>query len=230
MKATRIFLFMSPLLVFVPAVIPVHDSVGIALVNYFYRGVLGAFPGNVLMAFLCYTYAGHLGREEWLWVLGSMRFPYLVPFILAFMPAKYGSAADQEQSRNAKQAPAKALAGAFETRFPLLSAYLSSKTPAVVAHARARMEPVPANFEFSAFVDKEGLNALVAAAEPKRFTLWMQPEEPGMRVFGAAMLDPGAMASFTKWLQEVAPQRKLATAVHPNEGPTKYFEYYPGAA
>jgi hypothetical protein len=229
MKATRILLFMSPILLFVPPLIPVRDNLGLGLLNYFYKGVLGAFPGNALMAFLCYTYAGHLGREEWLWVLGSLRFPFIAPFILAFMPANYNSAAESERRLTARPSPGKGPAGPFETRFPLLSAYLSSKTPVIVAHARARMDPVQANFEFCACVDQEGLNALVAEAVPKQLTLWMQPEDPGMRVFGAGMVAPPAVDGVTLWLRQVAPQRKLATAVHPNEGPTKYFEYYPRA-
>jgi len=227
MRATRILLFMSPLLWFVPPLIPVDDNTGLTLLNYFYKGVLGAFPGNALMAFLCYTYAHQLGREGWPWIVGSLRFPFIAPFILAFMPAKYGSAADSQRRGSSRAAPAKAVAGPFDTRFPLLSAYVGSKTPDIGADARARMEPVKANFEFSAFVDQEGLNALVAGAVPMKLTLWMRPEDPGVRVFGAGMVAAAAVEGVTTWLRQVAPQRKLATAVHPNEGPTKYFEYYP---
>lgn len=230
MKATRIFLFMSPLLILVPPLFNVNDNEGLGMLNYFYKGVLGVFPGNVLMALLCYTYAEHLGREGWLWVIGSLRYPFIAPFILAFMPAKYGSAAESEQRKNARNAPAKAVAGPFETRFPLLSAYLGSKTPAVGADARARMEPVQANFEFSAFVDQNGLNTLMASVEPQKLTLWTEPEDSGVRVFGAGMVDAQGVAPLTGWLRQVAPQRKLATAVHPSEGPTKYFEYYPTSA
>ncbi|HUI77265.1 MAG TPA: hypothetical protein VLY24_05100 [Bryobacteraceae bacterium] len=229
MKATRILLFMSPLLWFVPPLISVNDNLGMALVDYFYKGLLRTFPGNALMAFLCYTYAGHLGREGWLWVVGSLRYPFIAPFILAFMPAKHGSAADFEQRRTAKPAVSKAVAGTFETRFPLLSAYVGSKTPVVAAEARATMEPVEANFEFSAFVDQERLNALMAGAEPRKFTVWTHPEDSGVRVFGAGLVNAPSVADVTQWLRQSAPQRKVATAVHPNEGPTKYFEYYPQA-
>ena len=222
MKATRIFLFLSPLLILVPRLIPVQEHSGLAILDYVYDGALGLFPANVLMAFLCYTYAGHLGREEWLWVLGSLRYPYLAPFVLAFMPANFGSPAETEARLSGKPAATKAAAGPFETRFPLLAAYLSSKKPALVAHAKARMEPVNANFEFSACVDRTGLDTLLAAAEQKNLTLWMQPEDPGMRVFGAGMVDPPAVDGITRWLRQVAPLRKLATAVHPSEGPTRY--------
>ena len=220
---------MSPLLFFVPPLIRVQEHEGLMLVNYLYRGLIGGFPLNAVMAYLCYSYSGHLGREGWLWVVGSLRYPYIAPFVLAFMPAKYGSAAEMEQRRSARPAAAKGAGGSFETRFPLLSAYLSSKIPAVVAHAKTRMDPIKANFEFSACVDRQGLNALIAAAEPRGLTLWMQPEEPGMRVFGAGMVAPPDIEGITRWLQQVAPLRKLATAVHPNEGPTRYFEYHPRA-
>src|SRR5271165_2453156 len=108
MKATRILLFLSPLLLFVPPLIPVNESTGMMLLNSFYRGMLGRFPGNALMAFLCYTYARQLGREAWPWVTGSLVAPFLAPLILAFLPPKYGSAADQQRRGYARPAPAKA--------------------------------------------------------------------------------------------------------------------------
>ena len=228
MKATRILLFLSPLLYFIPPLVPVDENnTGLFLLNYFYRGVIGVFPGNVLMCLLCYTYARQLGREGWPWVVGSLRYPFIAPFVLAFMPAKYGSAADEQRRGSARPAPAKAAAGPFEARFPLLSAYVGSKTQDIGADARAKMDPVKANFEFSAFVDQQGLDALNARAVQMKFTLWTHPEDPGFRVFGAGMVAATAMDSVTTWLREVAPQRKLATAVHQTEGPTKYFEYYP---
>ena len=229
MKATRILLFLSPLLWFVPPMIAVSDNTGMTLVNYFYKGVLGTFPGNALMAFLCYSYAEHLGREGWLWVVGSLRYPFIAPFILAFIPPKYGSAAELQRKASGLTAPAKAAAGPFETRFPLLSAYLGSMTPTIGADARTRMEPVQSNFEFSALVDHEGLNVLMERADPMKLTIWSHPEDPGVRVFGAGMVAAPAVADITNWLRQIAPQRKLATAIHPNEGPTKFFEYYPGA-
>ena len=58
------------------------------------------------MAFLCYTYAGQLGREAWPWVTGSLVAPFLAPLILVFMPAKYGSAGDQQRRGYARPAPA----------------------------------------------------------------------------------------------------------------------------
>jgi hypothetical protein len=68
MKATRILLFLSPLLWFVPPLIPMSQApLGLAIFDSFFNGLLGGFPGNALMAFLCYTYATQLGRESWYW-------------------------------------------------------------------------------------------------------------------------------------------------------------------
>jgi len=228
MNATRILLFLSPLLWFVPPLIPIDESnTGLFLLNSLYRGVLGTFPGNALMAFLCYSYARQLGREGWPWVVGSLRFPFVAPFILAFVPAKYGSAADEQRRGSSRPVKSKAAAGPFENRFPLVAGYIASKAPDIASDARARMEPVKANYEFSAYVDQQGLNTLMARAESMKLTLWTTTEDTGIRVFGAGMVDSPAVDGITTWLREIAPQRKVVTAVHPNEGPTKYFEYYP---
>ena len=229
MKATRILLFLSPLLWFMPPLIPIGDNTGLGLLNYFYKGMLGAFPGNALMAFLCYTYASQLGREAWPWVVGSLRFPFIAPFILGFMEPKYGSAADEQRRSNRRPAPAKAVKGAFEARFPLLAAYLANLDPAVGVKPRERMEPVKANFEFSAFVEASQFDAFVAGSAEKGWTIWARPEDPGTRIFGAGLVETKALEGATAWLRQAAPSRKLATAFHPPEGNTKYFEYYPSA-
>ena len=231
MKATRILLFLSPLLLFVPPLVNVNDSLGLAMLDGFYKGMLGRFPGNVLMAFLCYTYAHQLGREAWLWVCGSLIFPFFAPFVLAFMPAKYGSVADVQRRGGRREAPAKAAAGPFEKRFPLLAAYLATlpESTGLPVRIRARLDPVPANFEFSAFIDPGRLDGLMAGAAARQLTVWTNPEDGGLRVFGAGMVDKPAVESVTTWLRQAAPARKVAAAVHPAEGPTKFFEYYPSA-
>ena len=231
MKATRILLFLSPLLWFVPPLIRVDDNLGLTLLNSLYKGMLGRFPGNALMAFLCYTYASQLGREAWLWVVGSLYFPFLAPLILAFMPPKHGSAADLQRRGGRRLVPAKAASGPFETRFPLLAAYLATlpKATGLELRIRARLDPVQANFEFSAFVEPARLDGLLAGAAARQFTVWTNPEDSGVRVFGAGMVDTPAVDSVTTWLRQAAPQRKVAAAVHPAEGPTKFFEYYPRA-
>jgi len=181
------------------------------------------------MAFLCYTYAHQLGREAWPWVTGSLAWPFLAPLILAFMPAKYGSAADEQRRAGGRQAPAKAATGAFDVRFPLLAGYLASVSEATGLEARARLDPVQANFEFSAFVERAGFDGLLAGAAQRELTVWRNPEDNGFRVFGAGLVATKATESVTAWLRQAAPRRKIATAMHPAEGPTKYFEYYPSA-
>ena len=46
MKGTRILLFLSPLLWFVPPLVPVHGNLGLEMLNGFYKGMLGRFPGD----------------------------------------------------------------------------------------------------------------------------------------------------------------------------------------
>jgi hypothetical protein len=231
MKATRILLFLSPLLWFVPPLVPVDQNLGLEMLNGFYKGMLGRFPGNALMAFLCYTYAQQLGREAWLWVCGSLLFPFLAPFVLAFMPPKYGSLADVQRRGGSRPAPVKAVTGPFEKRFPLLAPYLASlpKATGVELRIRTRLDPVPANFEFSTLVDSGRLDRLLAGATARQFTVWTNAEDAGVRVFGAGMVPAPAIDSVTTWLRQAAPQGKVAAAVHPPEGPTKFFEYYPSA-
>jgi hypothetical protein len=211
--------------------VQVDQSLGLSMLDGFYRGMLHGFPGNALMALLCYTYAHQIGREAWLWVCGSLIFPWFAPFVLAFMPAKYGSLADIQRRGGHRIAPATAATGPFEKRFPLLAAYLGTlpKATGVERRIRARMDPVPANFEFSAFIDPSRLDGLLAAAAARKFTVWTNPEEAGVRVFGAGMVETPAIESVTEWLRQAAPQRKVATAVHPAEGPTRFLEFYPSA-
>jgi hypothetical protein len=229
LKATRILLFLSPLLLFVPPLVPVSDNTGLLLLDGFYKGMLGRFPGNALMAFLCYTYAGQLGREAWPWVTGSLLFPFLAPLILAFMSPKYGSSADEQRRSRGRAAPAKAAAGPFDARFPLLSAYLASVPEASRQEARERLDPVKANYEFSAFLDPAAIDGFIAGAASRQLTVWITSDDSVVRVFGAGMVDPASIDSVTQWVRQAAPKRKVATAVHPAEGPTKYFEYYPSS-
>jgi len=229
MKATRILLFLSPLLWFMPPLISMSQApLGLAIFDSFYNGLLGGFPGNALMAFLCYSYANQLGRESWYWVLLSLLFPWLVPFILAFVPPKYNSLADI-QRRGGRQMLTKAAVGEFDARFPLLGAYLPNLPEAARTEARARMDQVAANFEFSGFAGPDRLDAFLAGAAARAFTVWTNPESGGTRVFGAGLVEAKALPDINAWLLAAAPERKIATALHPAEGPTKYFEYYPAA-
>ena len=41
------------------------------------------------------------------------------------------------------------------------------------------MDPVPANFEFSAYVDPDKLDGLLAGAAARQFTVWTNPEDAG---------------------------------------------------
>jgi len=228
MKATRILLFLSPLLWFVPPLIPMDQApLGLAIANSLYRGLLGHFPGNALMAYLCYSYANQLGRESWYWVILSLRIPYLAPFILAFVPPRSGSAAEAQQIAAGRPVKTQAAKGPFEARFPLLAAYLPNQPEATRTEARARMEPVAANFEFCVFLGPARMDAFAAGAAARSFTLWSNPELGGARVFGAGFVPAKGLPEITNWLLAAAPEKKIATAVHRADGPTKFVEYYP---
>ena len=222
-------MFLSPLLLFVPLLVPVNDNTGLLLLDGFYKGMLGRFPGNALMAFLCYTYAGQLGREAWPWVTGSLLFPFLAPLILAFMSPKYGSMADEQRRSRGRIAPAKAAMGPFDGRFPLLSAYLPDLPEAARLGARERLDPVKSNYEFSAFVELGAIDGFLAGAASRQLTVWTTADDGGVRVFGAGMVETAAIDGVTLWVRQSAHKRKVATAVHPAEGPTKFFEYYPSS-
>lgn len=181
------------------------------------------------MAFLCYTYATQWGRESWYRVVLSLVFPYLAPFVLAFVPPKYGSAADAQRRAVGRPMRTRAAVGAFDERFALLGAYLPNLLEAAQTEARARMDPVPANFEFSVFAGPDRLDAFLAGAAARTFTVWTNAEAGGTRVFGAGLVKEAALSDITGWLLAAAPERKISTALHPDEGPTRFFEYYPGA-
>ena len=88
---------------------------------------------------------------------------------------------------------------------------------------------MPANFEFSAYVDPDKLDGLLAGAAARQFTVWTNPDDDGVRVFGAGMVETPAIDSVTMWLRQAASQRKITVAVHPAEVPTRFFEYHPSA-
>jgi len=228
MKATRILLFLSPLLWFAPGLIPVDASPGLMLLNDLYKGLLGKFPWNAIMAFLCYTYARQIGREAWPWVVGSLVFPFIAPFILGFMSPSYGSVAYEQHRSGVASPAARAAEGPFATRFPLLNGYLENLPKTAQAEPKAKMDLVKANFEFAVLLAPEKLDAFVAEATARQLTVWSRAEDSVVRVFGAGLVQAGLTDSTTLWLRGASPDRKVAVAIHkPDGSPTKYFEYYP---
>src|SRR5689334_13851816 len=121
MKITRIFLFASPLLLFIPPIIPVTDNPGWIVFASFYGLILRRFPWNLVMAGLCYSYAQQLGRDAFVWAGFSFVFPFATPLVLAFQAPKFNSTADAIQRMMAKPAKARAAGGSFVERFPLLA-------------------------------------------------------------------------------------------------------------
>src|SRR5215472_17323103 len=96
MRGTRVLLFLSPLILFLPPLIPAwNGSVAWGIIGLFFGRVLRLFPWNLAMGALSYLYAKQLGRDEWKWGVGGAVVPFLTPLILAVMPAKPGSTADE---------------------------------------------------------------------------------------------------------------------------------------
>ena len=51
-------LFLSPLLLFVPPLIPVDSSLGLALLDGFFKGM-----------FVCHSYTTQIGSDGWDWLV-----------------------------------------------------------------------------------------------------------------------------------------------------------------
>src|SRR5581483_1632321 len=84
MRITRIFLFASPLLLFIPPLIPISDNPGWIIFGSFYSLIVRRFPWNLVMGGLCYSYAQSLGRDAAVWAGFSFFFPFATPLVLAF--------------------------------------------------------------------------------------------------------------------------------------------------
>src|SRR5947207_15928225 len=108
MKITRIFLFASPLLLFIPPLIPASENAGWIIFASFYGLIVRRFPWNLVMAGLCYSYAQQLGRDAFVWAGFSFFFPFATPLVLAFQSPKINSTADVMQRIHARSATAKA--------------------------------------------------------------------------------------------------------------------------
>jgi hypothetical protein len=228
MKATRVVLFLSPVLLLLPALLPVSSSLGLTMLGVFYGSLLRRFPWNLMMAGLCYVYANQLGREGFRWAIGSFVFPFLAPLILAFMPPMSDSIAENRRRAHAVPPPAKGAAGSFETRFPLLERFLAGKPEAICAEGRTRFTPVPANYEFSLRVDPSVLDGVLAEATERKFTTWANPDQRGTQVFGAGVVQPENIDTMAAWLRKASvPGEKLMVAWRQNDGRLKFFEYYP---
>ena len=229
MKYTRIFLFLSPLLLFVPPMVPMQtDNVAWTMLGSFYGLLLRRFPWNLMMAGLCYVYAQQLGREAYWWGLLSFVFPFASPLVLAFVPPKFRSTAYEVNRALSGPAAAKAAEGKFEDRFPLLERRLEGKPEATRSEQNARFSPVVANFEFAAPVDPKALERITNEAHTRKFTIWTDWVNGGAVVYGAAMVQTPAVEEVTGWLKRTGvPGEKLDVAWRQPDGTLKYFEFYP---
>jgi len=229
MKATRIFLFLSPLMLLCPPLVPIDSgNVAWTMLGGFYGLVLRRFPWNFLMGGLCYMYAQQLGREAARWALVSFVIPFGTPLVLAFMPPKFRSTAYNVQEALAVPAAAKGVVGTFQDRFPLLNRCLAGKPEATHIEQGQRFQAVAANFEFAAIVDPGSLDRILPEAAARQFTVWTEAGADGTHLYGASLVQVKDVESVTAWLKTAGrPGEKLDVAWRHPDGSLKFFEYYP---
>ena len=228
MKYTRIFLFLSPLMLLCPPLVPMQDTVAMTMLMSFYGKLLRFFPWNLLMAGICYSYAQQLGRESFRWAGASFVFPFCTPVILGFMPPKYNSTAYAVKQALAQPAAAKGAAGKFDERFPLLQKCLEGKPESTNFEQLGRFAPVISNFEFTAKVDPSSLDRILPEAATRQFTVWPDAGSDGTRLYGAGLVQVKDVDDTTAWLKRIGMSgEKVDVAWRQSDGNMKYFEYYP---
>lgn len=227
MKITRIFLFASPLLLLVPPLFPVSDNPGWIVFSSFYSLIVNRFPWNLVMAGLCFNYAQQIGRDAFVWAGFSFFFPFATPLVLAFRSPKYNSTADVVRRMQERPAKARAAAGPFDARFPLLAQYLQERPEAEGAEPKARFDPVPANYEFLLTVDPAARVRMMAEASNRRLTTWANVTESDTKLFGAGCVETKELEEVAQWLKGGAVSGgKLSIMWRLTDGVRKSFEYY----
>jgi hypothetical protein len=227
MKITRIFLFASPLLLLVPPLFPMNDNPGWMIFSSFYSLIVGRFPWNLVMAFLCYSYAQQIGRDPFVWGGFSFFFPFATPLVLAFQSPKYNSTADVIQRMQQGPAKAKAATGSFSDRFPLLAEYLQGRPEANWAEQKARFEAVRTNYEFLLAIDPNAGIRMTAEAFNRRMTTWTDSTEAETKLFGAGFVEMKDLEQTAQWLKAGAVSgSKLSVRWRQPDGVVKSLEYY----
>ena len=229
MKYTRILLFLSPLLLLCPPLVPTHtDNLAWSMIGSFYGLVLRRFPWNFVMAGLCYNYAQQLGREAAWWALFSFALPFVSPLVLAFVPPRFQSTAYEVERALGKGREAIGAVGGFDERFPLLERCLAGKSNITRIEQGTRFNPVVSNFEFTALVERGAIERILAEAQTRKFTVWADAGEEGTRLYGAGMVEKPALEETTAWLKRTGlPGEKMDVSWRQPDGGLKFFEYYP---
>jgi hypothetical protein len=227
MKYTRIFLFASPLLLFIPPLIPVSENAGWLVFSSYYGLILRRFPWNLVMAGLCYSYARQIGGDGAIWAGFSFFFPFLTPLVLAFRTPKFNSTADVIQRLKAGPAKAKAASGSFAERFPLLARQLEGEPESAWAEHKQRLENVQANYEFLLALDLNNRMRMMAEASNRNFTTWMESGETHARFYGAGLVEAKDLDDTAKWLKRGAVTGgKLSIMWRQPDGVVKSLDYY----
>ncbi len=229
MRGARVLLYLSPLILFLPPLLPAwNESVAWGLIGFFFGRVLRAFPWNLAMAGLSYVYARQVGREEWRWSVGSFALPFLTPLILAIMPPRPGSVAATFSKSSLVPAPAKGVTGSFEERFPLLERCLSTQPEAIRSEQTARYTALPANFEFALTVAPGALERVLAEAQLRKLAVWVSAGPNGTQLYGAGLVASDSMEETTGWLRGArASGTRVDVASRDAGGRLQLIEYHP---
>lgn len=231
MKNTRILLFLSPLVLFIPPLLPPWNrSVAWGIISFAFARVLRRFPWNLVMGLLAYSYAIGLGRDGFRWGMGAFAVPYVTPLILAFMPPNPGSVvAKYRQNTAPRRAVEKSATGSFEERFPLLERSLSKAPDMTRQEQRTRFGPVTSNFEFILTANGSAVDGLAAESITRKLTVWIdgQDDTGQVQVYGAGVVRPEDIEQATAWLRlHAASGTKLDIATRDLDGRLRFFEYH----
>jgi hypothetical protein len=227
MKITRIFLFASPLIWLIPPLLPASDNPAWIIGVSFYGLILRRFPWNLVMAGLCYSYAQQLGRDAFIWAGFSFFFPFATPLVLAFQSPKFNSTADVIRRMQAGPAKARASAGSFVDRFPLLAQYLAGKPESVWDGHKQRFDPVLTNYEFLLALDPSARIRMIAEASNRHFTTWVDDGHVEPSFYGAGMIEMKDLDETAKWLKGGAVSGgKLSIIWRQPDGVVKSLDYY----
>jgi len=234
MRTTRISLIPSPLLLLLPSVEDVlaGSSVSGMMTVFFYEELFTFFPWNLVLAGLAYLYANHRGRSAPFWAFLVLLFPFVVPLILACMPAKAGSAS--AMLRRKEPAPAAvslSTAVPIEERLPLLDGCLSEGPEETRVEQKNRFARVAANPEFSLWADRSAADRIAGEATTRDFTVWMKAGESAVHLYGASKIRPDRIEAILGWLRGAsAPGRVLTVALREPDGGLKMTEYHTAEA
>ena len=216
--ASRIILFVSPVLLLIPTALMatgnrVAGLVALLVVSFGVRAVVR-------------WHARQNGRDSDLWGYAALFFPLITPVVLALLPQDPNSTgallrADSGGGR------AKAAHGPFEERFPLLTQCLEGQAETTRAGLKAHFNGVKANFEFLLPTNASAVTRLLTEARDRGLITWTGADGNVPLVYGAGMVKPGAVEEAGNWLASAgAPGRKLTISFRDGDGILRFIEHH----